>query len=473
LRPVIKTHKIYEDLKNNKLDKSQASELLISIIENIHDNDDKSRILALRYIGLISPKSEKVFKFLENLLISDLNEQIRCQAAKIMIYNYPEKSIEPFSWAMKYDNESPCLVQIIRLLEKTSNFNLKSLLNNIKFVDFEDNIYFPLKDYPIINLNNKNIDNIKNIKNLENLTNLKKLYLNYNQITDINGLDTLTNLKSLHLQGNRIKEIKGLSHLEKLEFLYLNNNEISKIEGLDCIPNLKYLFLYDNKISEIRNLENLSNLEVLNLRNNYVSEIKGLEKLSNLRKLDLSNNHISDIKGIKNIINLQFLDLSHNEIREIKWLKNLKNLKFLDLRNNRITKITHHQKLKKVQHMYLGFNLLKKSEISDKFGHNKVLDIKNLDGKGLTSSLELKNFTIYDTDKPINKLELIKDIKFIPTSFVSNSIIKNLSTANDTIDFFTKSSWMILLKNNEYEIFRLSKQGNYEWIQKSRKLRNK
>lgn len=468
--PVLTPIKIYEDFKNKILNKNQASDLLISVIDDIHDNDDKTRILSLKFLGLIYPKGEKVFNFLENLLISDLNDQVRGQAASVIIFNFPERAIKPISWVLKHDNNSFCLVQIIKLLEKISNEKLKSLLKIVKFVNFEGNIFFPSKDYPIINLNNNNIDNIEKVKNLENLIDLQKLYLNYNQIPEIKGLDTLTNLTSLHLQGNRIKKIKGLSNLKKIEFLYLNNNEISVIEGINCLPNLKYLMLFDNKISDIKEFEKHSNLEVLNLRNNHISEIKGLEKLTNLRRLDLSNNMISEIKGIDKLTKLEFLDLSYNQIKEIKGLENLRKLKFLDLRNNKIIKINLLEKLRKLQHLYIGFNQISEIEISDKFKHIRVLDIKNLEEDFIPNSLwDLYTYELNDSDKLANKSEIIRDVKFITTNFTSKLIVKELSVTEELIKFLTKSSWMILLKNNEYEIFRLSKKGNIEWIQRRKK----
>lgn len=462
--------KIYEDFKNKIIDKNQASDLLISLIDEIYDNDDNTRILGVKLLGLIKSKSEKVFNFLENILISDLNDQLRGQVAKTIIFNFPERAIKPIFWVLKHDNDSFCIFQIIKSLEKTSDDKLKALLKIRQFVNFEGNIFFPSRFYPLINLNNRNIKNIKKVKNLENLTDLKKLYLNYNQISKINGLNTLTNLRSLHLQGNRIKKIEGLSNLKKLEFLYLNNNDITIIEGINNLSNLKSLMLFDNEITRIRELEKLSKLEVLNLRNNQISEIRGLKKLTNLRRLDLSNNQISEIKGLEKLTKLEFLDLSHNKIKAIKGLENLRKLKFLDLRNNGIEEIIELEYLKELTYLYLGFNKITEIENIERFKHIKALDIKNADGIFIPISLfDVDSYNKENLDESASKLEMFRDIKFIPNNFKSESVLKELNSENDYLKHFTDSSWMLMLKSNEYEIFRLNKNGYIKWIQRRKK----
>ncbi|NVM36569.1 MAG: leucine-rich repeat domain-containing protein [Candidatus Lokiarchaeota archaeon] len=464
---LLSPNKIYKDFKNKKLDKKQALSLLISLIDDIHDYDDNTRIMSIKFLELLKTKDEKIFNFLENLLISDSNEQIRGQAARILIFNFPEKSLNPIIWALMHDKADSCLIQIIKSIENFSNKKLKLVLKKIKYVNFKGSIFFPSEYYPLINLNNKNIDNIGKIKNVENLTNIKKLYLNYNLITEINGLNKLNELRSLHLQGNMIKKIEGLIDLKNLESLYLNNNEISIIDGINGLPNLKLLMLFDNNISNIQELENLSNLEILNLRNNQISEIKGLRKLTNLRRLDLSNNQISEIKGLENLKKLEFLDLSHNNITEVKGLENLLKLKFLDLRNNKITKIGGLDKLTKLQHLYIGFNQISGIEEIERLKHVKVLDIKNTERSFIRKSLwDAFPQKINETNDLIKKSVEIRDIKFNPKLFGSQSIFKELSNVKEYNEYFTDSNWTIILKTNQYQTFKLSNSGKIKWLQR-------
>ncbi len=464
-------YKIYEDYKDRKIDKERAFDLLISLINDDYGYEEKIRVLGIKYFGLIHPTSKKNYDFIENILISDLNDHMREHAAKVLIQNYPEKAIKPITWMLKSEKADNCLFSIIKSIEKSENNKLKAVLKTKKYVSFEGNIIFPIDSNTIINLNNKNIDDIEKIKNLGNLTDLKKIYLNYNKIKSFKGLEKLKELKSLHLQGNMITKIDDLFKLKKLEFLYLNNNEILKIKGINALSNLKSLLIFDNQISVIENLENLSNLEVLNLRNNRISEIKGLKSLSNLKRLDLSNNHISEIKGLEKLTKLEFLDLSHNEIENIKGLENLRRLKFLDLRNNKIKNVKGLEKIKKLLHLYIGFNQISNIEDIDILKHIKVLDIKNTEGLFIPNSL----WDIYPNQlKNMEKLKKnnikIRDIKYVFKKFDSQSTIKELSKVGNPLEFFTNSSWMIILKNNEFEIFRLDCLGDIKWIQRRKKF---
>lgn len=453
---------IYGDFKQKNLDRSKASELLISVIENPFEVDTHTRISSVKFLGLIGSKEENVYFFLENLLISDLNELVRENAASIIISNFPDEAFEPIQWALKHEKSESCIIFIIKALEKTNNKKLKLLLKNLNYIKFKDKFVFPFGTNPIVNLSSNNIEKILEVKGLENLRNLNKLYLNFNRINEIEGLDNLKNLKSLHFQWNKIGRIKGLDKLTKLEYLYLNNNEIGKIQGIQTLFNLKSLMIYDNQITEIENLEHLSKLEILNLRNNGITEIKGLDNLKNLKRLDLSNNRLTKIKGLDNLSKLEFLDLSYNQISEIQGLDNLKNLKFLDLRNNRIKAIRQLNILKQLQHLYLGFNRISINE------NYEIDDLRNEENKISNSLFDFfysyKTRTNQDNKK---KLE-ISEIKFMPELFKSPSLLEELKQYNNPIQFFTRSSWIVILKNNEYEIFQFSKSGDITWIQRRR-----
>jgi len=453
---------IYGDFIQKNLDRSKASELLISVIENPFEVDTHTRISSIKFLGLIDSREKKIYFFLENLLISDLNDLVRGNAASIIISNFPDNAFEPIQWALKHEKSEACIILIIKALEKTDNLNLKSLLKNLKYIKFKEKFVFPFGTNQIINLSSNNIEKISDVIGLGKLNNLQKLYLDFNRIHEIEDLDSLDNLKSLHFQWNNIGEIKGLDKLEKLEYLYLNNNEISKIKGIQNLFNLKSLMIYDNQITEIENLEHLSKLEILNLRNNGITEIKGLDSLKNLKRLDLSNNRITKIEGLDHLENLEFLDLSYNQISEIQGLDNLGNLKFLDLRNNRIKTVTQLKILKQLRHLYLGFNRIS-------INNNSEIDKLGIEQNNFSNS-PFDFFYSYKSRMNLdNKRSLeISDIKFMPELFKSPSILEELKLINNPIKFFAKTSWAVILKNNEYEIFQLSKSGEITWIQRRR-----
>ncbi len=461
--------RIYKGFKHKKLKGSRASEILMSLIENASENDFRTQLLSLKFIGLVASKDKHVFNFLENLLISHSNEDIRGNAASIIIRNFPDKAKKPIVWALKHENSNISLIQIINSLGKTSVSDLKSLLKVKNHVNYEGNIFFPSGYHPILNLNSSEVYDIIKIENIQNLTKLKKLYLNFNQIIEITGLDNLSNLRSLHLQGNRISKISGLNNLKNLEYIYLNNNEITEISGFNFNVNLKTIQLFNNSISKIKGLRNNLNLEVLNLRNNNINEIRGLTSLKNLKRLDLSNNQITEIKGLENLRKLEFLDLSYNNINEINRLRKLKKLRFLDLRHNKITDIKGMANLKKLQHLYLGFNRIRRDFNTDSLNHIKIRDLKNTTNNDVPYSIgDVYKHEELDGDSQPEKFKSFKDIIFTPNLFKSRSFLKKLKSSKDPREYFTNSTGIIIWKNNESELFQLSKAGKITWLRKSK-----
>jgi len=461
--------KIYKYFKNKKFSRIRASEMLMSLIENASEDDFRTQLMSLKFMGLVASKDIDVFIYLENLLISHLNEQIRGNAGSIIIKNFPGKAEKPIIWALKHEKSNTSIILMIHSLEKTAVPELNSLLKLKNYVKIEGHIFFPSGFYYILNLNSKSIENIVDIENIDNLTKLKKLYLNFNQITNINGLDNLSDLKSLNLQGNRIRKIGGLRNLKNLEFIYLNSNEISEIRGINHNDNLRMVQLFDNRISKIKGLQKLLKLEVLNLRNNNITEINSLTSLRNLKRLDLSNNQISEIKGLENLTKLEFLDLSYNKIDEIKGLKNLTKLRFLDLRHNKITELKGMVKLKKLQHLYLGFNRIIQNINAESLNHIKILDVKNTTNNNVPYSIgDVYNHEELDESSLKEIPASFKDIIFIPSLFKSMSVLKELKSYKKSQEYFTNSTWIVIWKNNESELFQMSKTGKINWLRKSR-----
>ena len=65
---------IYDDFKNGELDKSLAIELLMTLIDNSESTE--TRIESIRVLNEIPLNNDQTFKFLEHLMISDLNENV-------------------------------------------------------------------------------------------------------------------------------------------------------------------------------------------------------------------------------------------------------------------------------------------------------------------------------------------------------------------------------------------------------------
>jgi len=340
--PSLTLKQIFDNYLAGKIDKSSLLSYIISLIEK--GSNEQLRLEALEYLKKSQLKSELIFKFLENLLISDENYLIKAYAAIYLIINFPDKAYPPLKWALRNlkwplfnDNKNTALGSILKQLRKVDDIKLMPLLKLKDHVLYEDEVFFP--NNGVLNLKGLNINKISEIEGLQNLINLKELNLSENKITEINHLENLVSLKKLNLSGNKIKEIEGLKSLKQLNQLYLHSNYITEIKGLKNLKNLHFLNLEKNCITEIKNLHNNVNLTTLYLNNNEINEIKNLESLRELYFLALNNNNISEIKGLDNLINLRILQLAANKIQEIKGIRNLKKLTNLNLYNNKIKQL--------------------------------------------------------------------------------------------------------------------------------------
>jgi hypothetical protein len=287
---------IYEDFKNNRINKIIAYNQLTSLIEGSENEDIRfESIMILEKIDLIN---DKLFNFLENLLISDLNRKIRNAAAEFIMSNFLEKAINPLKWVISHEKDYECLITIIKSLEKINTYESKSILVNeiqkiikIKYINkekrirnkkFQKVIKRLLKTKEITNFTHKRLAEI--LINYLTISNLTKQYPNvYFELDSENGLVReldLSDYLEYEVKGipfgwkNNIKsisEIPGLNHLKYLKKFDLSNNQIDNVKDLSQLENLTHLILNNNKISKKENLnylKRLSNLEYLDLRGN-------------------------------------------------------------------------------------------------------------------------------------------------------------------------------------------------------------
>ena len=371
--------KIYQQCVIGQLDKNSAFELLISIIEN--DNETEIRVRSINFIEKLELKNERVYKTLENLLISDSESTVRSAAAWIIIRDFIDEGLEALKWALEHDNSPRCVNNIIyhlKTMKKISENEIKAILINILKIIRESQLIFDDCKYseeikPLFNDDiitqwslNKIIELFLNFKTLnffnENFSGYYTAFifeglaitltldnLDVKSLREFEGIEYLTKLESLSIWNTKISEICCLEKMEELNSLYIGESSITKITGLNNLEKLEKLDLSNNQITEISGLENLTNLEKLNLSGNQIKEINGLNNLKNLWELRLGEagyenltipqNLISEIKGLDSLTNLYELYLSHNLITEIKGLEKLVNLNMLVLINNKITEI--------------------------------------------------------------------------------------------------------------------------------------
>ena len=137
---ILSPSKIYERFRNEAIDESKAVDSLITLIETI-DNDE-IRKKSINILNKIDIHNNKIFKLLENIFLSDPNEDLRYAAARVIKKKFLDKALSPFLWGLKFESSYNCLACIINSLEEINDDKIKAvLLNEIKKIQIE-----PIKD---------------------------------------------------------------------------------------------------------------------------------------------------------------------------------------------------------------------------------------------------------------------------------------------------------------------------------------
>lgn len=304
---ILNPQTVLENYNNSSIDKSTATKLLTSIIENY--DEENFRLEAINILNTLKIKSKTLFEFFENLLLSDSSEVIRNAAAKYVNTNFLEISLPVFRWVIQHETSYHCLVTVVNSLVKIQTSEAKSiLLEQIK----------KIKDTKYLNVD-KGFGNKKYRKAL-------KSYFKRNLINKLSLEQLVAILINFLTIKNLIEEIPN-AYFELDEKLLL-------IDKLDLSDYLEFEVKgtpwgWKNNIrslSQITGLSNLKHLKTLDLSNNQIGDLEGINELENLTHLVLPNNQISDLKNleyINQLTNLQFVDLCGNDIS-----KNVKNKDF-------------------------------------------------------------------------------------------------------------------------------------------------
>ncbi len=288
--------KVWEDFQNKNINKNSAINSIINIIDN--SNNNEIRVDSINLLEKIGIFNDNIFKFLENLLISDLNGEIRNTAARFIKNRFQDEALSPMKWAIKYETDYYCIITIIKTLVKINNEAARLILIDL-IKDIRKTKYLE-KD--------KNIDNKKFKKSLKKLFKIKKI----ENITNKDLADIIINYKTISAM------------IKKFFSVFFELDNTARVIKLD-IADVEY---------EVRGWK-------ADFKNNIsdLSEITGLKHLKNLTHLNISNNQIKYIEDLINLKNLTHLYASNNLITDIKnldYIKKMKNLKYLDLAGNRL-----------------------------------------------------------------------------------------------------------------------------------------
>ena len=297
--------KISNDLKENLITKSFAIELLFSIIDS--SEDPLIREECIKAFRQIEKKDEKIFKLLENYLISDENPRVRNAAAKLIGTYYLDLGVESLCWSLSHD-KSPIVLSKIATIAETNNNpyhrlndGLKELYNHISrqvgvttgearfFLDLETIFARNTLNYEM------NFDEYKNYQKLKDLEK-QDFWL---RIED----KRVVSLCFHYFSWNYLKERKdSFSSFSKLidPFIYLN--------ALKKLEIRKYVEL---EVPESIGL--LTRLKKLSLRDNGIKDLPfSFSRLTQLEHIDLSWNALTHIpESIYSIKPLKFLNLDN------------------------------------------------------------------------------------------------------------------------------------------------------------------
>jgi len=303
--------KIYEDFRSQIIQKSRAIDLLILLIEKI--DDDSTRKECIEILNKIGVKHNRVFKILENILISDSDENLRYAAAKVIKNKFLNKALTPFLWALQHESSYDCLITIIKSLEEINDDKTDSLLiEEIKIINtdqFKASLTPLITENLLENYSHKILAEILinnlTINSLKKKFNKIKYKLNKGLVIelDFSNIDDQVihwRYRELLEDCSDILGVKNLNNLKKLKFFPLKwvvNNEFSFNCSLALIKALERL---NNEIAQTTLITQIKKFDDKTYN-------KSIEKLltPDIYLENLSISKLSDI--LRNYITISFL----------------------------------------------------------------------------------------------------------------------------------------------------------------------
>jgi Leucine-rich repeat (LRR) protein len=360
--------KIYNEFRKSVIDKESAVDSLIYLIENA--DSIETRLMSIKILLKISSKNDKTFSILENLLISDSNEEIRILAANNLNILFQEKALAPLQWALEHEKSMSWqfILDIVSIINKFTNKNTKKVF--VEKIKKFDNDKFTKSLSPLFEsgeIHNNDIDDLANIianyviiKFFEEILKVVNYEVVNGLVSEIDLSFTSNNnsgwkvlkdlsifisilkyLRKLELRGNRIGKFpNAVMSLSSLNYLDLSHNVLKNLpDNMLSLNSIEYLDLGFNTLTELPNsIGDLTNLRILDLKNNQLSTLPAsIRKLTSLEVLNLHGNQLNNIPApLESLSALQTLKLGLNSLKIVpEWIHKLKSLKKLGLGGNK------------------------------------------------------------------------------------------------------------------------------------------
>jgi len=331
----LKPYEIIEKVKKETLSKSDAAEILISLIEG--SDDSKIRADSIEGLDQIAFKTDQIFRIVENHLISDKNPFVRNAAARAITHHYLKDGLNSLKWAITHDN-SPLVMKTIfeflknfkeqplEFLNEELNRCMEKFALEIGVAQEEAKFFLDLEALFADGNENYEIDT--------------SIYNYFKILTDFKSGEPWLALKNEHVETLNFNYFNW-------KFLKENKDNIESIMKLSSpdlfLSSIQKLNLnYNNPVRIPESIGLLKYLKILNLSRNKIMLIPdSIGSLTSIEKLDLSHNNISEISdSICTLTSLKILNLSHNKIQKIpSSIKNLELLNELRIHKNKIKSV--------------------------------------------------------------------------------------------------------------------------------------
>ncbi len=438
-------------------------------------------------------KNPFIYDSLENLIISDKNENIRLKAINALFKLFPDRTLEPLLWVLNKDDNFNILISVI---EKLSNFNLKivreALVKKIKSILLSNDIKCKINSsgykeelatyearelsaillnillFSIIKLKFKNLKYQfkKGYVNCLDYSNIDKPIINWRSRIEIKNTKELDYFKYFRkievirlfpinwVIKNELNLNYFINHTKALQFLPQKVVRCGIFAYLDSLENSiqnKHQFELNKLKSKISKLTInqliiiLINLSIILFINSKISDANIKVKDGKVLFLEIINKPLYNIPQFIEFLNeLRYLILDSCKIYELpNWIKNLKFLKYLSLKNNNIRAIPPCiGKLKKLKRIILNNNSIELISPSLKFTNSlEVLNLSQNKLKNISTELELKSLKCLDLSSNY--------IKCVPANFIKFPKLNYLNLSNNKIE---EMNWISKLSSLRYLI---------------------
>jgi len=304
--------KIQEEYSTGNLGKENAAELLISLIEGSENTE--IRVRSVKVLEKINFQSEKIFKTLENHLISDENAIVRASVANYLIKNFLEDCLPALRWVIQHER-SPLVLQLIfnsigkfdspqlELIKKDITFWIENFSSKVGVVPQESKFFLDLE--------------VLFAKGKRNYTIDPFIYKHFEELRDIKDREPWLVIQNKHV------EILNFNYFN-WKFIKNNTdivNSLSKLQDLDVyLCSLRKYSHNDRVISAIpESIGSLIHLKRLIIRRNGLKKLPiSMKKLTSLKELDISYNKFEEIPEVIYSFNkLETLNIKRNIIQNI------------------------------------------------------------------------------------------------------------------------------------------------------------